>query len=88
MAASGVRATRPTSRIQPVGHQWVHCLYRDRLALLIRAARPAFRRADCARRAADIDVLQNGLWLTALLGLDRVSIRRCLTRCEQIALAD
>lgn len=62
--------------------------YRDRLALLIRAARPELTRAGCARRAADIDVLQNGLWLTALLGLDRASIRRCLARCEQIALTD
>lgn len=63
-------------------------LYRDRLAQLIRAARPGLGRAECARRAADIDVLQNGLWLTALLGLDRASVRRCLTRCEQVALAD
>jgi AcrR family transcriptional regulator len=63
-------------------------LYRARLAGLIRAARPELRRAECARRAADIDVLQNGLWLTALLGLDRASIRRCVARCEEIALAD
>jgi hypothetical protein len=27
-----------------------------------------------ARRAADNDVLRNGLWLTALLGLDRALI--------------
>lgn len=62
--------------------------YRAGLAALIRAARPELSRAECARRAADIDVLQNGLWLTALLGLDRASIRRCLARCEEIALAD
>lgn len=62
--------------------------YRARLATLIRAARPGLTRAECARRAADIDVLQNGLWLTALLGLDRASIRRCVTRCEQIALGE
>jgi TetR/AcrR family transcriptional regulator, cholesterol catabolism regulator len=62
--------------------------YRERLASLIRAARPELTRAECARRAADIDVLQNGLWLTSLLGLDRASIRRCLTRCEQVALGD
>ncbi len=60
--------------------------YRSRLALLIRSARPELTRADCARRAADIDVLQNGLWLTALLGLDRASVRRCIVRCEEIAL--
>ncbi len=62
--------------------------YRDRLAVLIRAARPDLGRAECARRAADIDVLQNGLWLTALLGLDRASVKRCVARCEEIALED
>ena len=62
--------------------------YRSRLAALIRGARPDLTRAEAARRAADIDVLQNGLWLTALLGLDRASIRRCVARCEEIALAD
>lgn len=61
--------------------------YRARLASLIRAARPELPRAECNRRAADIDVLQNGMWLTALLGLDRASIRRVVTRCEEIALA-
>jgi TetR/AcrR family transcriptional regulator, cholesterol catabolism regulator len=60
--------------------------YRTRLAVLIRAARPELSRAECARRAADIDVLQNGLWLTALLGLDRAAIRRCVARCEETAL--
>ena len=38
--------------------------------------------------AADIDVLQNGLWLTTLLGLDRASIKRAVVRSEEIALAD
>ena len=37
--------------------------------------------------AADVDVVQNGLWLTALLGLDRASIDRAVARCEAIALA-
>jgi hypothetical protein len=43
--------------------------------------------AECNRRAADIDVVQNGMWLSALLGLDRASIRRSVVRCEEIALA-
>lgn len=60
--------------------------YRAKLALLIKAARPDLGRAECARRAADVDVLQNGLWLTALLGLDRASVRRCIARCDEIAL--
>ena len=59
--------------------------YRTGLAALIRAARPELTRADCARRAADIDVVQNGLWLTALLGLDRASINRSVDRCQEIA---
>ena len=60
--------------------------YRAGLASLIRAARPGLTRAECDRRAADIDILQNGMWLTALLGLDRASIRRSVTRSEEIAL--
>ncbi len=59
--------------------------YRTGLARLIRAARPELSRAECNRRAADIDVVQNGLWLTCLLGLDRAAQRRAVARCEQIA---
>jgi TetR/AcrR family transcriptional regulator, cholesterol catabolism regulator len=62
--------------------------YRAGLATLIRAARPELSRRECNKRAADIDVLQNGIWLTALLGLDRASIRRSVSRCEELALAD
>ena len=61
--------------------------YRAGLAELIRAARPELTRRECNQRAADIDVVQNGMWLTALLGLDRASIRRAVERCEEIALA-
>jgi AcrR family transcriptional regulator len=61
--------------------------YRAGLASLIHSARPALPRAECDKRAADIDILQNGMWLTALLGLDRASIRRTVTRSEEIALA-
>lgn len=61
--------------------------YRAGLAGLIRAARPGLSRAECNRRAADIDILQNGMWLTALLGVDRASIRRTVARSEEIALA-
>jgi AcrR family transcriptional regulator len=62
--------------------------YRAKLSALIRAARPDLTRRECNQRAADIDVVQNGLWLTALLGLDRASIKRSIARCEEIALAD
>jgi AcrR family transcriptional regulator len=59
--------------------------YRSGLADLIAAARPDLTTRECARRAADIDVLQNGLWLTGLLGLDRASIRRGIDRTVEIA---
>jgi TetR/AcrR family transcriptional regulator, cholesterol catabolism regulator len=59
--------------------------YRAGLATLIRQARPDLARGECARRAADIDVVQNGVWLTALLGLDKASVRRSIARCEDIA---
>ena len=62
--------------------------YRAGLAELIRAARPTLSHGECGARAADIDVVQNGLWLTALLGLDRASIDRAVARCEEIALAE
>jgi AcrR family transcriptional regulator len=59
--------------------------YRSGLSDLIRAARPELTRRECNRRAADIDVLQNGMWLTALLGLDRASIQRGVDRSVEIA---
>lgn len=59
--------------------------YRAALADLIHQARPDLRRADCDRRAADIEVVQNGLWLTALLGLDSASIQRAVDRSVAIA---
>lgn len=61
--------------------------YRAGLAALIRAARPDLARRACAQRAADVDVIQNGVWLTALLGLDKASLQRSVRRCEEIALA-
>ena len=62
--------------------------YREGLAGLIRAARPGLTAAQSSKRAADIDVVQNGIWLTALLGLDQASVRRAVARCEEIALHD
>lgn len=61
--------------------------YRAGLSALIRGARPRLSKVECDRRAADIDILQNGMWLTALLGLDRSSIRRTVATTEEIALA-
>lgn len=60
--------------------------YRQGIATLIRAAQPELSRREATKRAADIDIVQNGMWLTALLGVDRASIRRSVARCEEIAL--
>jgi TetR/AcrR family transcriptional regulator, cholesterol catabolism regulator len=62
--------------------------YRSGLAALIQSAQPEVTRAEAAKRATDIDIIQNGIWLTALLGLDPASVRRNIKRCEQIALGD
>jgi hypothetical protein len=37
--------------------------------------------------ANDILVIQNGIWLTSLLILDRPAIERSVERCTEIALA-
>ncbi|MEY3732981.1 MAG: hypothetical protein RL347_340 [Actinomycetota bacterium] len=61
--------------------------YRERLARLIEAAVPGLASAEAKRRAADIDIIQNGIWLTALLRIDRASLSRAIQRCEEIAFA-
>ncbi len=63
-----------------------HERYRARLTDLVREAQPSLSRAECRARAADVDVVQNGLWLSALLGVDRAAVRRALERTEAIAL--
>jgi len=62
--------------------------YQEGLAALIGAARPGLSERERERRALDIVILQNGLWLTSLLGLDRASVERTVARTEEIALAD
>lgn len=59
--------------------------YRERLAGLMETAVPGLTRADARRRAADIDIIQNGIWLTALLRIDRASLGRAVDLCEEIA---
>jgi TetR/AcrR family transcriptional regulator, cholesterol catabolism regulator len=61
--------------------------YRDGLAALIHGARPDLTPVECDRRAADVDVLQNGMWLTALLGLDHPTVQRSVDRTIEIATA-
>lgn len=61
--------------------------YLDGLAQLIGNAKPALSSDECKERAADIVVVQNGMWLTALLGVDEASVRRSVARTEQIAFS-
>jgi len=62
--------------------------YRDGLAGLISAARPGLARAEAARRANDVVLTQNGIWLSALLGIDRAEISRAVDRSIAVALGD
>lgn len=62
--------------------------YRTGLADLIAGARPELDADEVARRAADILVVQNGMWLTSILVTDEDAIERSIRRCEEIALAD
>ncbi|MDE8587090.1 TetR/AcrR family transcriptional regulator [Arthrobacter sp. NQ4] len=61
--------------------------YIDGLAALVSSARPGLSWEACRERASDIVVIQNGVWLTALLGVDKASIQRSIARTEQIAFA-
>ncbi len=60
--------------------------YREGLARLVGAARPGLDADEVARRAADILIIQNGMWLTSILIVDQDAIERSIARCEQIAL--
>lgn len=59
--------------------------YLDGLANLISGARPDLGRSEVASRAADVLVVQNGVWLTAILIRDESAIARALDRCESVA---
>jgi AcrR family transcriptional regulator len=62
--------------------------YLDGLATLIGNANPSLSREECKERADDIVVVQNGMWLTSLLGIDKAAIQRSIARTEEIAFAD
>lgn len=59
--------------------------YLDGLAELLAAARPELRSTEVARRAGEILVVQNGIWLTAAIIDDRGAFPRSIERCEAIA---
>lgn len=61
--------------------------YINGLATLVSNAKPELSWAECRERASDIVVVQNGVWLTSLLGVDKESIQRSIARTEEIAFA-
>lgn len=61
--------------------------YLDGVAALVSNAKTALSWEECRERAADIVVIQNGMWLTSLLGVDNASIQRSIARTEEIAFA-
>lgn len=61
--------------------------YIDGLAALVSAAKPELSWDGCRERASDIVVIQNGMWLTSLLGVDKASIQHSIARTEDIAFA-
>ncbi len=61
--------------------------YRTGLEMLIAEALPTLDSDEVQRRAADILIIQNGMWLTSILISDPDSLDRSVARCEEIALA-
>lgn len=62
--------------------------YLDGLADLIADARPDLDDDEVERRAADVLIIQNGMWLTSILIPDPTAVERSVERCEQIVFAD
>ncbi len=60
--------------------------YRAGLVELIQGANPDLDDAEAMRRAADILIIQNGVWLTSALIVDDDAIRRSIDRCLEIAM--
>ena len=59
--------------------------YLDGLTALLGAARPDLAADEVRRRAEDILVVQNGVWLTSVLIPDPETMRRAVARTEAIA---
>lgn len=60
--------------------------YLDGLTELVHDATPGLGRREAARRAGEILVVQNGVWLTAAIIDDRDALTRSIARCAHIAL--
>jgi AcrR family transcriptional regulator len=62
--------------------------YRDGLRALIAAARPDLDKTELDNRAADVLVIQNGMWLTSILIPDTPTIERGIAQCERVIFAE
>lgn len=62
--------------------------YLGGLVELLAAARPDLDPAEVERRANDILIVQNGVWLTSVLVPDPATIARSVARTEAIAFDD
>jgi AcrR family transcriptional regulator len=60
--------------------------YLDELTSLVIGTDPSLSAGAAARRASEILVIQNGVWLTAAILGDSDALARSIARCEQIAL--
>ena len=70
------------ARINSAAHQ----NYLKGLQDLIEAARPEVGAAEAKRRAIEIDLIQNGMWLSALLGTSASNIKQAVELTHEIAL--
>ena len=64
-----------------------HKKYLKGLEDLICAAAPKLSSAECKKRAVEIDLIQNGIWLSALLGVDAQAVKKAVELTKEIALA-
>jgi len=64
-----------------------HKKYLKGLEELIAAASPKLSATEARKRAVEIDLIQNGLWLSALLGVDPATVKKAVELTKEIALA-
>lgn len=64
----------------------LHQHYLDRLSSLITEARPSMSQAEADRRAADVMIAENGMWLRWIISQKHDELRRCIEYCVSLAL--
>jgi TetR/AcrR family transcriptional regulator, cholesterol catabolism regulator len=61
--------------------------YRDGMTRLVAGARPELAATTAERLATDVIVIQNGIWLSALILNDPGAIERSVVLTEQVAMS-